>query len=450
MEFRDYREAEAFLLDFVNYEAGTKWPTYDTHNLDIERFEGLLTRIGSPHRRPRIIHVAGTKGKGSTCAMLASIFSACGLKTGLYTSPHFVSFRERVRIDGEMIAEDDFVRLVGAIASEADASPDPGANNYRTTFEILTAVALKHFAEQECDAVVVETGLGGRLDATNVVFSELTIITALGLDHQHILGDTLADIAREKAGIVKPGIPCVLSAQTPASERAAAPVVEAICAERGSRLVRSGWGSGLTVSDSSDIGMRLIWSSEMTEGREVGLSAPIVGVHQVNNLRAALTAVELLSGIGWPLRTEGVRKGLSNLSLFARCEVVGLEPLFVLDAAHCPMSMRATTLAVTSQWPDRDVLVCYSCLSDKNTRETLAELAKIPRLRGLFVFPAPSPRAMEADEIARLWEGSAPVHLASSPEVALSQALAEASRDALVLATGSFYSADRLRNAYNK
>ena len=185
-------------MGFVNYEAASKWPRYNTRNFDLERFSALLDRLGAPHRRPGLIHVAGTKGKGSTCALLGAILSAAGIKTGVYASPHITSFCERIRIDGRNISEESFARLAARAAAALHPSAASGATgaidpagperNYRTTFELLTAMALTHFASENCGAAVIETGLGGRLDATNVIAPALTIITALGLDHQHVLG----------------------------------------------------------------------------------------------------------------------------------------------------------------------------------------------------------------------------------------------------------------------
>ncbi|MCX7049677.1 MAG: bifunctional folylpolyglutamate synthase/dihydrofolate synthase [Candidatus Sumerlaeota bacterium] len=474
--FETYAQAEAFLLSFVNYEAAGKWPVYNTTNFDLERFAGLLERLGAPHRRPGLIHVAGTKGKGSVCALLGAILQAAGIKTGVYTSPHLVSFRERIRINGEEISPKCFAQLAGTISEQFGATPpaSPGDNNFRTTFEILTAMGLKHFADEDCQAAVIETGLGGRLDATNVVAPELTIITALGLDHQHILGPTLADIAREKGGIIKPGAPCVLAEQTETAEREATPVILAIARERAAPVIRPcevvhAEAVGMKPHGSLIKACRPRVSEKEARAPDLGqIHLALPGEHQIRNFQTALAAVEMLLAKGWYIPDYAIYAGAAKVRMAGRFEVAGSEPLFILDAAHCPLSMRATVAAVNRFWPERDAIVLVSALSDKNVRETLAELRALNPPSGLthsgapggppwlIVFAAPSPRACRADVIAAFAkELGLPCETAASPRDAMRTALRLAKKDssadrALILATGSFYSVEPLRQAYNE
>ena len=453
MRFRTYQEAEAFLLSFVNYEAAKKWPEYNTTNFDLERFAALLDRLGAPHRRPGLIHVAGTKGKGSTCALLASILTAAGCTTGLYTSPHLKGFYERIRIDRAMISDEEFAAVAGLIteqmADDLAATAPPAGQTYRTTFEVLTAMAFRYFADENCSAAVIETGLGGRLDATNVLAPELTIITALGLDHQHILGPTLAHIAREKGGIIKPGVPCVVADQTEAAEAEAVPVLLQIAEERGAPIIRPSDMGAVKAFETTAQGSRVVWTPRRRLDGGVAANLPLLGAHQVANLHTVLAAVEALREKDWPIGVRAVREGVEDVRLAGRLEVAGTAPLFVVDAAHCPMSMRATVEAVGQLWPGLDVTVLYSCLSDKNARDILAELAKLTSLKRLIVFPAPSPRACPPEIIAAICqELGLPCSIEGAVEAAMTHALRETPYDALLLATGSFYSIEPLRRAY--
>jgi len=202
-----YQGALDFLYSFVDYE--TSHQPRSPINYDLRRMDELLERLGNPHLKAHTVHIAGTKGKGSTAAMLASVLTASGYRTGLYTSPHLIDIRERMRVDGRLITKAELVRLVNRLKSEVEAVNTRASFGRLTTFEVLTAIGFMFFAEKRAEFQVVEVGLGGRLDATNVVKPEVCIITTLGLDHTDVLGDTLAKIAAEKAGIIKPGVPVV-------------------------------------------------------------------------------------------------------------------------------------------------------------------------------------------------------------------------------------------------
>ena len=217
-----YAEALEYIYQFTDYEKQTSF-LYAPENFDLARMEHLLALLGSPHRRLRTVHIAGSKGKGSTASMIASILGAAGYHVGLFTTPHLHSFRERIRVNAQLIARDEVGKLITEIQPLADQVTGI------TTFEIITAMALLYFYRQHTDIAVLEVGLGGRLDATNVVIPDVSVITSLSYDHTHLLGDTLAAIAREKAGIIKPGVPVVSAPQ----KREALDVLEAVCQQRG-------------------------------------------------------------------------------------------------------------------------------------------------------------------------------------------------------------------------
>ena len=450
MPFATCQEAEAFLLGFVNYEVAGRWPRYDTTHFDIARFSRLLDGLGAPHRRPGLIHVAGTKGKGSTCALLASILSAAGLRTGLYTSPHLESFCERIAIDGRPIAEDAFARLAGRIHDAWPQAAAAGADGggFRTTFEILTAMALVAFADARCDAAVIETGLGGRLDATNVVTPALTIITALGLDHQHILGPTLADIAREKGGVIKAGVPCIVACQTAPACAEGLPVLEALARQAGAPLLPVQPADRPLLRSASPAGSQVEWRPDPAAA-PIALDLPFAGNCQIDNLASALAAVAALRRQRWAIPDAAVAEGVRAARLAGRFEVICDAPPLILDGAHCALSIAGAIETATTLWPDHRFRLLFSSLSDKNVDQIAALLAQAPRLEQTILFPPPSPRACPAAIIGEAF-ARAGVAAVAAPDArsALALALQDLDDQTVVLATGSFYSVAPLRRAF--
>ena len=291
-----------------------------------DRFLALLERLGNPQNHLRVIHIAGTKGKGSTTAMVASILSAAGYKVGAYLSPYVYDVRERVQINGEMISRSDFARWISAIQPHVEAleRTDLGAT---TEFELKTAVGLCYFAEQIVDFAVVEVGLGGRLDATNVISSPLvTVITNIGLDHTEILGETLGAIAAEKAGIIKPGIPCVTGVPVGGE---AWEVIERICRERHAPLVS-------IQSPSDDLRSLTLTTDRRTLN---GVHLRLRGAFQAQNAAAALTALDCIDAEALPqVSNEAVRHGLETAWVPGRLQQVSEQPTVVVDVAHNEIS----------------------------------------------------------------------------------------------------------------
>ena len=281
----NYKESLDYLLKYADYErlprSGIVW--------DLKRVESLLHRLGDPHKSALTVHVAGTKGKGSTSAMIASILRTAGYKTGLYTSPHLLSFTERIQVNGKPISEDDWAKLVELIQPHVEAENKEAKYGILTTFELYTVMAFLHFQRVKCEYQVMEVGLGGRLDATNVVDPSVCVITSISFDHMDVLGDTLAKIAGEKAGIIKPGVPVVSAPQVPH----AMDVIEERCREKHCRLVK--------------VGQDVTWQRQdfTTEGQhfklkglkgEYDLRIPLIGEFQMENAANAVTAIQLLKG----------------------------------------------------------------------------------------------------------------------------------------------------------
>ena len=344
-----YDAAMAFLASRVNHERSVSC-AYGDQAFKLDRMRLLLDRLGNPQNELRIVHVAGTKGKGSTAGMIAAVLSAAGYRTGVFSSPHLERVEERIALDGRPVSSQEFVELLEQVkkavtAMDSQAS-DGGAESGATYFEITTAMALLHFAQQCVDAAVLEVGLGGRLDSTNVCTPCVSVITSISLDHTQQLGGTVEAIAREKAGIIKLGVPVVSGATDPA----AAEVVRQVCRERGCLLTELGTDFQVVYHparrlESAPAVARIDYrsrgraASDPVEYRGLGLG--MMGGHQAVNAAVALASLEILQGAGLPVAESAVRAGLAGFSCPARIEVVARRPVVLLDAGHNVASIEA-------------------------------------------------------------------------------------------------------------
>ena len=369
----------------------------------LETTRRLAAMAGNPQHQLRFIHVAGTNGKGSTCAMLESIYRASGLRVGLYTSPHLVSFRERIQVNRELIPEDDVVRFV----CEAQSWLSPfDAGQHPTFFEIVTVIALRHFAEQKCDLVIWETGLGGRLDATNIVTPLASVITNVQFDHEQWLGRTLEEIAREKAGIIKPRVPVITAAE----------------------------GDALEVIQETS--RRLIAPLHVVRERHAPYSIPLAGEHQRLNAAVAITAVETLRG-AIPVTSEAMKRGLESVEWPARFQVLhrGAQTI-VLDGAHNPAGAEALATSLHDKARGRPITLILGILEDKNWEQMCRTLAVLATKN--ILVPVASRRSASPERVAA---ACAQANRAGETLVrgSLAQALASASHDPFVVITGSLY-----------
>ena len=396
----------------------------------LERVSALLGRLGHPERKTRFVHVAGTNGKGSTSVMTASALSACGYKTGLYTSPHLARVNERMRLDGAEIPDGEFARVVSALASAAEGLTEPC-----TEFELLTAAALLWFAEAGADIAVLEVGMGGRFDATNVIpRSECAVITNIGLDHTAVLGDTVEAIAAEKAGIFKGGR--AVSYEQPESVAA---VLRSAAAKTGTELTFADFSKIEPLSDSVE-GQRFRF-----EGEEYSIR--LLGAHQLKNAAVALTALDTLRRSGWDLPAEGVRKGLAAAVWPARFELVERAPLFVVDGGHNPQCVAATAEAIRRYMPGGRCVILMGVLADKNWSAMIDILADVAEG---FVCAAPdSPRALPAADLgAELLRRGLHAEVCSSVPEAVEAAKALAGPDGAVCSVGSLYMSGAVRACF--
>jgi dihydrofolate synthase/folylpolyglutamate synthase len=454
MTINTYDAALAFLLDRINYERTGRIPTTA---LRLDRMRELVRRLGDPHLRVPVVHVAGTKGKGSTATMIAAILQAAGYRTGLYTSPHLERIEERFVIDGAACSPQEFVdltRSVEPVLRELDAEATTADVRMPTFFEITTAMAFVYFAQRPVDIAVLEVGLGGRLDSTNVCQPLLSIITSISLDHTRQLGNTLAAIAREKAGIIKPGVP-VISGVVDEEPRQ---VIEGIAAERGSLL--------LQYRRDFEAVARMEPSSALLDGSDIvycegggdlaatylELKVRLPGEHQVSNAATAIAAAELLSRSGWKIPEPIIGLALANVRCPARIEVVRREPTVVVDTAHNVASIDALCRTLHGSPAARRILI-FASSKDKDVRGMLRlllpEFDEVVLTRYVNNPRARTPEKLQtlaAEELPGLALATPPkIHLAEDPLAAWRLAQQLAGADGLVCITGSFFLAAELR-----
>ncbi len=396
-----YRDAAAYLASLVDYER--RPPTVPGRDFNLDRMRRLLGLAGNPHQRLRALHIAGTKGKGSTAAMTAAILTAAGYRTGLYTSPHLVDFRERIRVDDAMIPRAAVARWVQRIRPWLECLRDSPVGK-PTFFEAYTLLAFCYFVEAGTDFAVLEVGLGGRLDATNVVTPVACAITALGLDHTNLLGGTIEQIAAEKGGIIKPGVPVVLAPHPPAAravlrrqaKERAAPVVTV----RRGRV--SGRPSGRSVVieplPSNAIGTRFNLRGLLDTYR--GLRVALGGEHQALNAAVAVTLAELATRGDRPVTPAAVRRGLAAVQWPGRLQVVQRRPTVVLDAAHDALSARLLARSLRALFRWRRLMLVVGMSAEKDAAAFLRALA--PLADEIICTAADTPRALSPDALGTL------------------------------------------------
>lgn len=398
----------------------------------LERIEKLLGLLGNPQDRLKFVHVAGTNGKGSTCALIASVLRKSGYKTGLYTSPYVTDFCERMQIDGEMISREDVAALTEKTMPLVERMAADGETI--TEFELITAIAMQWFAQNGCDVIVLEVGLGGRLDATNVIKTPLvSVITSISLDHTNILGDTVEQIAREKCGIIKEN---GITVCYPDQPKKAYEVIRDTAAERKNRFVTARMDSVKVLS------MNITGTGLNYNGLLVNL--PFIGEHQVKNAVTALAAIEVLKSKGFPIADHSIEAGFCCASFPARLEVLSHSPLVVIDGAHNPDGTAALAQAIRKYLKGRKIIAVMGMLADKDVTKA------IKNLEGLFsqvIALAPdNPRAMSAQELAARWWN---VNMGAQPmediDAALKKAFELAGEDGAVLICGSLYLAGEVR-----
>lgn len=427
----NYNKAVRFLNSLTDFER-LRIVRYTSQNFDLDRMRNLLKRLGNPHEQFKSIHIAGTKGKGSTCAMIASMLQACGFKVALYTSPHLIDLRERIRVNGEMISQADFARLV-KLTEPAVAKTKP----MPTYFDVLTAVAFQYFAEQKVDFAVVETGLGGRLDSTNVLKPEVTAITSISKDHVAQLGHTLEKIAEEKAGIFKPGVPAVTVMQEPGVEAVFKRVAEKVGAplDIAGKTIEFSYRFESTRPLGPHNRICLTTSSSKFEH----LAVPLMGEHQAVNCGLALSVIDKLKAKGYAISDAQVVEGLAKTSVPGRMEMVSGKPRVIVDCAHNAASIDAAMRAIGQHVPYDSLIVIFGCCADKDVP---GMLEKISAGADKVIFTrVDNIRSANPDELAAQYTelyGKMAQVAHTLPE-AMAIAQRAVTKEDLICITGSFY-----------
>ena len=423
----DYRSALKYILGLTNYEKSLK-ELYSPGNVDLERVRVLLRRLGSPEPGLGIVHVAGTKGKGSTAAMISSVLQKAGYRVGLFTSPHLHTFRERVQINRAPISAEDFAGAMEKVKPHVEEINAVGEHGYITTFEALTAMALVYFAEKQVEALVFEVGVGGRLDATNVVTPQVSVITSISRDHTELLGETLPEIAGEKAGIIKKGVPVVVAPQVPEVEE----VIGSIALERGSEMVNVRRESVWRGLGHDDQGQSLLVRAFEYEYR---ISMPLLGDHQQENAATAIAALSVLRRKGLAhLRRR--RAGRVRRPALAGSDGGAREAAFGHSRrAHNGDSARRLREALLKYFEFRRVVLVVGVSADKNMEDIASEL--LPLASTVILTKSRHMRAAEPADIADAFtRPDIIVETTGSVKEALERAREIASEEDLICATG--------------
>ena len=398
----------------------------------LERISALLDKLGNPHLDLKFVHIGGTNGKGSTAAMVESALRQAGYRTGLYTSPYINRFNERIRVDGRDIPDEDLVALVDEIRPFADAMED-----LPSEFELITAIAFLYFKRQNCHIVVLEVGLGGEFDATNVIpCPEVAALTAIDLDHTGVLGNSITEIAQTKCGIIKPGCDVVSYVQHPD----AAAVIEDTCLNRSAKL----WPVDFA---------RLTDKGATLEGRVfdygpfTDLRIPLLGSYQPKNAAVAITILTALANKGWTITTDHIRTGLEQVRWPGRFEVLGKNPVFLLDGSHNPHGMAATVESLKELFPGEQLVFLLSVMADKDFTPMLEML--LPLASRFFTVTANTPRALPAGELAQLLvQRGAQAEACDSISQGVAAAIGAAGYQGKVCALGTLYFSGDVRQAY--
>lgn len=449
-----YRDAVAFLVSRIDYERVTV--PYLASNFRLARMNELLDRLGNPHAELKIVHIAGTKGKGSTAAMISSIVAAGGYRTGLFTSPHLDRLEERIVVDGSTCGEVELADLVDELrpvvaAMDSQPTSDDGTHWSPTYFELTTALALMCFARRQIDLAILEVGMGGRLDSTNVCQPVCTVITNISIDHTRQLGTTHAEIAGEKAGIIKQHVPVVSGVIEPSAQE----VVHRIAAELNAEMIQLGSDFDVHYQPPENLPScqaQFDFLGKTKFADRQALPLRLLGAHQAANAAVAIAVIEVLRRLGWELTDEDVRGGLAGVECRARVEIVAKHPLIVVDAAHNVASIEALA-AVLDQLPAKRRTLVFATSLDKDCHGMLAIL--LPRFHHIvFTRFLNNPRStppQELEAVASLLGADLPDcnqaerEVCDDPVLAWNAVKQRNTEEDLICVTGSFFIAAEMR-----
>lgn len=398
----------------------------------LSRTQELLKKMGNPEKKLKFVHIAGTNGKGSTAAMTASILRKAGYRTGLYTSPYIYRFHERMQVDGVEITDEELVAVTEYVKPLAESMTESP-----TEFELVCCIAFEYFLRKQCDIVVLEVGMGGAFDATNVIETpEVAVITNIGLDHTEVLGDTLEKIAETKAGIIKENGHAVIYRGKPSVEA----VFERVCAKMHTVLAKADFESLNLKSHTLD-------GQVFDCGDRKNLVLPLLGDHQLHNAAVVLSVVDSLKYIGWTISEENIRDGLRDVQWPGRFDIITRSPLFIIDGGHNPQCIEALVKNIEDYLKNRKVIAITGVLADKDYADMYVPV--MPYVQKFICITPPNPRKLEGKELANyLCNKGADAFGADSIEEGVQAALDLAGSDGVILCFGSLYSIGSIRDAY--
>ncbi len=427
-----FRAALNYLDSLTNNER-IIGPQYNNANFGLSRITRILSALGNPHKTFRSAHVAGTKGKGSTATMLAEMLRGCGLKVGLYTSPHMMNIRERIVVGGDMISENNFAKAVAAVATVAPKAkvPEP------TYFEVLTAAAFRYFAQQGVQIAVVETGLGGRLDATNVISPDVVGLTSISFDHMAQLGTTLESIAREKAGVIKKGVPVISAPQRANVKDVFTEVAESLSAPL--NFADEDVDFSYRFEFSRDAGRHARICVTTPTSRFEHVHVPLLGEHQAINCNVALRMLDVLKTRGLPIDDQRAVAGLANVHLPGRMQIIRENPRILVDGAHNAASIDALMRAIGQNITYDSMVVIFACHKDKDVPGMIRRV-QLGADKVIFTSTGTARSAEAAELAAEYMEVSGKIaQVAANLDEAMRIAMAAVSREDIICITGSFY-----------
>lgn len=426
----NYDEAIKFLRDLTTFG----------FNFGLGRIEELLRRLDDPHRKLKVIHVGGTNGKGSTATMITSVLQAAGYKVGIFTSPHLHSYGERYKINGAEISQERIAELLTRVRPLLENMVKEGFE-HPTEFEVSTALGFLYFWEEAVDFLVLEVGLGGAIDSTNVVIPLVSVITNVAMDHMDYLGNTVTEIATIKSGIIKPGVPAVTAADDPA----ALAVIREAAQKNSSNLTEVGRDVTWSISKSTMEGQEFDVFTPVRAYK--GLQIRLVGHHQVINACTALSAIEALGSSGFSVDEQAIREGLINASWPARLEMVSTNPRVLLDGAHNLHGSLTLRKALTDVFSYKNLFLVFGMLGDKEREKVVAELA--PLAKAVVVTKPNSPRAGDWEKIAdEVRKYVSEVYLIENIGEAVKKGMSLAGPEDLVCVTGSLYMVAEARTLF--
>ena len=366
---KDYTSALDYIYSFIDFSL-TKNLRYSPEKFNLDRMFRFMDLLGNPQNNYKVIHVAGTKGKGSICAMITAILTQAGFRVGFYSSPHMINFTERIRIGDKEISEKDIVNYCNQFSSHIDQIQN------LSTFEIITGLAFQYFSDHKVDFAVVEVGMGGRLDATNVVKPIITAIASISIDHTRVLGRSLKKITSEKAGIIKPGIPVVMASQ----KKEAKEVIKQTSIKNNARLISVQDCCNYLIKSMSLRGQQvtIFFEKDCSDDSQLNDSLefffPLIGDHQIDNAITAIVVVRALIEMGWQIEDEDIRKGMSTLKWQGRFEILSENPLVIIDGAHNVDSFIKLRKTIEKYLPDKQITMLFGVSEDKQVRQMLMEI----------------------------------------------------------------------------